>query len=207
MRGPARKPFCVFALGLTIAVVFGAQALAADSPDPAVAQIDSFDRSLLETMRQGPSLGAMGRYRKLAPAVERAFDLPMMTRFAVGPPWATMSEADHQALIGAFTRLSVASYAHNFAAFGGERLEVDPRSQTRGADKIVQSHLIPAHGAPVALTYRMHGSGGSWRIIDVYYGAVSQLTTRRADFAAPLASGGAKGLVAHLNALSDNLLR
>ncbi|HEY5107115.1 MAG TPA: ABC transporter substrate-binding protein, partial [Caulobacteraceae bacterium] len=107
----------------------------------------------------------------------------------------------------AFTRLSVASYAHNFDSFSGERFDVEPASQVRGADRIVQSHIVPTHGAPVALTYRMHGDAGAWKIVDVYYGAISQLTTRRSDFAAPLAAGGAKGLAAHLELLSDKLLK
>lgn len=57
------------------------------------------------------------------------------------------------------------------------------------------------------LIYRMRESAGSWKILDVYYGSISQLTTRRSDFAASLATGGAAGLVAHLNALSDDLMR
>ena len=129
-----------------------------------------------------------------------------MTRFAVGPTWATMSEADRQALVKAFTRLSIASYAHNFDRFGGERFDVDPKVATRGPDKIVEAHLV-AGGRTVNLTYRMRQSAGGWKIVDVYYDAISQLTTRRSDFAAPLASGGAKGLLAHLAATSDKLLQ
>lgn len=182
-------------------------AWAAAVNDPAALRIETFDRALVETMKAGPALGAKGRYRKLAPIVENSFDLPVMTRFAVGPAWAAMPEADHQALVRAFTRLSAASYAHNFNEFSGERFEVEGKVQTRGADKIVQSHLITPHGAPVALTYRMRQTPEGWRIIDVYYGAISQLTTRRSDFAAPLAAGGAKGLLMHLEALSESLLR
>jgi phospholipid transport system substrate-binding protein len=179
---------------------------AAQVADPAAARIEAFDASIIETMKDGPTLGAQGRYRKLTPVVERAFDLPLMTRFAVGPEWAKMSEAEHRSLIAAFTRLTAASYAHNFDRYEGERFTVDPTVQTRGADKIVQAHLLPAHGAPVALTYRMRQNGGAWTIVDVVYGSVSQLTTRRADFAASLAAGGAAALVSHLDALVAKLL-
>ncbi len=202
-RFPAFSPLASALAALALA---GPAARAAPA-DPAAARVEAFDQSLLETMKQGEALGAQGRYRKLAPVVEGAFDLPTMTRFAVGPAWATMPAADRQALVKAFTRLSIASYAHNFDRFGGERFEVDPKVQVRGPDRVVQSRLTPAHGAPVSLTYRLRQAGGGWKIIDVYYGAVSQLTTRRSDFAAPLASGGAKGLLAHLDALSDKLLK
>ena len=200
-----RRPLPIFA---AVALALAAQApiARAAAADPAAAKIEAFDASLIETMKAGPALGAKGRYRKLAPAVEEAFDLPVMTRFAVGPTWATMSEADRQALVKAFTRLSIASYAHNFDRFGGERFDVDPKVATRGPDKIVEAHLV-AGGRTVNLTYRMRQSAGGWKIVDVYYDAISQLTTRRSDFAAPLASGGAKGLLAHLAATSDKLLQ
>jgi phospholipid transport system substrate-binding protein len=73
---------------------------------------------------------------------------------------------------------------------------------------VVTTHLLSPGQAPVTIAYRMRDTGGGWKIIDVFYnGAISQLTTRRSDFAAPLASGGAKGLVAHLNATADKLLQ
>ena len=200
------RPFPTLAATL-LAVTLCAQAPAAMAAqaDPAAARIEVFDQALVDTLKQGAALGVKGRYRKLSPVIESTFDLPVMTRFAVGPAWTTLSAADQQALVKAFTRLSVASYAHNFSAFDGERFDIDT-VQTRGPDKIIQTRLTPGHGAPVSLNYRMRNSGGTWKIIDVYYGAISQLTTRRSDFAAPLASGGAKGLLQHLDALADKLL-
>jgi phospholipid transport system substrate-binding protein len=175
--------------------------------DPAATQIESLDNALLASMKAGPTLTLAERYRQLAPVIERTFDLPVMTTFAVGSAWANFSSEEQRALIAAFTRLTIASYAHNFTSFDGERFEIQPDVAVRGVDKIVQTHLISPHSAPVNLAYRMRDSAGSWKIIDVYYGAISQLTTRRADFAAPIASGGAAGLIAHLNSLSDALLR
>ena len=93
-----------------------------------------------------------------------------------------------------------------FAKFNGEKFSVDPTVTTRGPDKIVKSQLISG-SKTVQLIYRMRQSGGTWKIVDVYYDAISQLTTRRSDFAAPLAAGGAKGLVAHLNTTADKLLQ
>lgn len=176
--------------------------------DPAAAQVEVFDKALLDTMKNAKTLGVQGRYRKLAPVVQRSFDLPTMTKYSVGPAWTTMSPSDQKALIDAFTKLSIASYANNFNGYTGERFVLNPKVDTRGPDKIVQTQLIPTSGAPVNLVYRMRqSSDGVWRIIDVYYGAISQLTTRRSDFAAPLASGGAQGLIKHLTALTDKLLK
>lgn len=197
----------LIALVAALAFLGVARAASADATDPAAARVEALDHGLLESMKAGASLSARSRYKTLTPLIEASFDLPLMTRFAVGPAWTGMTQSEHEALVSAFTRLSAASYAHNFNRFGGERFDIDARVETRGADKIVQSHLTAPHGAPVALTYRMRQTPSGWKIVDVYYGAISQLTTRRSDFAAPLAAGGAKGLVAHLDALTENLLK
>jgi phospholipid transport system substrate-binding protein len=190
-----------------LALAVAANAFAAPPVDPAAARVDNFDHLLLDVMKEGSALGVKGRAHKLEPAVEAIFDLPTMTRFAVGPKWAEMTAAQQSALTAAFTRLSVATYAHNFDSFSGEHFDLDPAVQTRGADKIVQCKLFPAHDKPVALLYRMRQTADGWKIIDVYYDGVSQLTTRRSDFAQPVASGGAAGLLSHLDALTEKLLR
>jgi phospholipid transport system substrate-binding protein len=194
-------------LATIAAVLLLSAGTARAADDPAAARIESFDAQLTSVMKDGPSLGAKGRYRRLDPVVQDAFDLPLMTRFAVGPTWATMSDADRQALVRAFGKLTVANYAHNFDRYDGEQFEVTPTVQTRGPDKIVQSRLISKDHAPVNLMYRMRQSGGAWKIVDVYYDGVSQLSTRREDFRQPVAAGGAKGLLSHLEQTSAKLLQ
>ena len=191
MPRSASRRTALFA-GLALGLALAAPIARAAQADPAAVKIDAFDKALIETMKAGPSLGAQGRYRKLLPVVEATFDLPLMTRVAVGA---------RQQSFPLMLRQPV-----NLVLYLDARL-IDPNVQTRGPDKIVQTRLIPAHDAPVSLAYRMRQSGGDWKVIDVFYGAISQLTTRRSDFAAPLAAGGAKGLLAHLDAVSDNLLK
>ena len=46
------------------------------------------------------------------------------------------------------------------------------------------------------LTYRMRQSGGSWKVIDVYYNnSVSSLLGQRSEYASTLKTGGAGALV------------
>jgi phospholipid transport system substrate-binding protein len=194
---------------LTLLLTLAALMMAAQvhaAADPGAGKIEAFDAALLDAMKAGPGVGTAERYRRLAPVVERTFNLPVMTQFAVGPAWSSFTPAQQQAAITAFAKLTTASYAHNFNAYGGERFELDPNVVTRGPDKIVNTHLIRPHDAPVALTYRMRAAGDGWKVIDIYYGAISQLTTRRSDFAASIASGGAPALIAHLTSLSDKLM-
>jgi phospholipid transport system substrate-binding protein len=191
------------ALAASAALVCVAHAAA----DPAAARIEALDASLIETMKAGKAAGVEGRYKLMTPAVEAAFDLPSMLRVAVGPTWTQIAPEDQNALQAAFKRYTIANYAKNFDAYSGQKFTVDPNVLTRGVDKLVKTQLIGG-GADVTLSYRMRQSGEAWKVIDVYYnGNISQLTTQRSDFAATLASGGAKALVAKLNAQSDKLLK
>jgi phospholipid transport system substrate-binding protein len=190
---------------IVLTLVLGAPAaLAAGDP---VAQVESLDKALLDAMKSGETVGITERSRKLAPVIESVFDLRAMTAFAVGPAWAGFSKEQQEAAIAAFARLMAASYASNFHSFGGERFEIDPSVIARGSDRIVQTRLQTPQKAPVSLVYRMREAGGSWRVIDVYYGAVSQLSIRRSDFAASIGSGGAAELIAHVNSLTADLLK
>jgi phospholipid transport system substrate-binding protein len=184
----------------------GGIARAADA-DPAIATIDAFDKTLLDTMKSADELGVKGRYKKLEPAIQKAFALPVMTRYAVGNKWSDFNDTDHQNLIDAFTRLTVASYAHNFDGYAGEHFEISPDVQTRNQDKIVQTKLIRPKDKPVTLNYRMRLADGGWKVIDIYYGSISQLTIRRNDLTATGVVSGANGLVRIMNGQADKLLK
>ena len=175
----------------------------AQGADPARASVQALDDGLLAIMKAGKAAGVAGRSSRIAPVVDRAFDLPLMTRLSVGSAWTTLSAADQSALVAAFRRLTVAQYARNFDGYSGERFAILPQVEARGGDRLVRTTLTPAKGAPVAIAYRLRQGASGWRIIDVFYkNAISQLATRRSDFASVLASGGAKALVAHLDRLA-----
>jgi len=176
----------------------------AQAADPAVEQVQGFYDALLASMKSGGT--AKSRYEKLKPAVEKAFDLPAMTATAIGPTWASASEADKKTLIDAFSRMTIANYAKNFDSFGGEKFTVEPASIARGTDHFVKSTMKTSNET-IAFNYRTHQVGSDWKITDVYLaGNISQMAQKRSDFAATLASGGPAGLARRINALSDQML-
>jgi phospholipid transport system substrate-binding protein len=184
-----------------------APAAHAAQSDPAAAQIETWDGQLIDLMKEAKSLGVQGRFHKLEPIVTHTFDIPTMVRFAVGPTWAQMTPAQQAGLTTAFARLTAASFAHNFSGYSGQSFQINPSIVTRGTDKVVQTTLVQPHDTNIAIAYRMRQSGGGWKVLDVIYSGISQLTTRRADFQAPLQQGGANALIAHLNALVDKELK
>lgn len=192
---------CALALAAAVGSVHAAVS------DPAAVQVQALTASLLKSMRAGSAASMTERYRNLEPVIEQVFDLPLMTSLAVGPDWTNFRPEQQKALIAAFTRFTIANYAFNFRTFDGQKFEIDDKVLSRGEEKIVRTRLIPAHDTPVNLLYRMREAGGTWKVIDVHYNGVSELSLRRSDFAAAIASGGAPALIDYLRKASDGLMK
>jgi len=161
--------------------------------------------TLLSTMKNGRALGQSGRFVQLEPVVRRTFDIASMARLSVGPSWATMSDPQRQQVIDGFGRYISAIYADRFDSYSGQKLQVtDEQPATAGV--IVRSQIVKANGEPVRVDYMMRKNGDAWLISDVYLdGAISEVATRRSEFASILKNEGIDGLIAALNRKADAL--
>jgi phospholipid transport system substrate-binding protein len=201
-----RRAASALILGLMLSLTASSN-LAAQGTDPATQRVSSLSDALLDTMKQAKELGVKGRYDKLSPVLAKTYDLPLMTRIAVGPSWATLTPEQQKAVVAAFTRMTTATYASRFDGFSGEQFVILQTVDQKNGDKIVKTQIIQSNGKPVALSYLVRNTGSDWRIIDVYLnGTISELANRRAEFGAVLKSGGADGLVSSLNKQGDKLL-
>jgi phospholipid transport system substrate-binding protein len=195
---------------LTLAAVTLCAAVAALAPQAfAIGSggdaVRSLYTTLLTTMRNGPALGPSGRYAEIEPVVRRVFDIPFMTRLAVGPEWASLSEAQRQQVSQAFERYIAAIYAERFDSYSGERLQVTGERPSPGGT-IITSQIVKSNGEPVNINYLMRDNGGIWQIADVYLdGTISELATRRSEFASILRTRGINGLIETLNTKANAL--
>jgi phospholipid transport system substrate-binding protein len=186
-------------------VVFGSLPLRAQVPSAAVAHIETYYKEMMPTIRQAGRLSVRERDTRFAPAITAAFDLATMTRLAVGPPWKSFSPEQQAAVREAFTRFIVADYASQINDYSGENFVVDPQPspEARGGGEIVKTRLIQPSGRVVNINYLVRGG----RVIDVYLnGTISDLATRRDEFASIIASGGADGLIKRLHERTQRLL-
>ena len=126
-------PLCLTLLVMLALLTPGAAA-ASDPQDV----VRGFYGVLLSNMRDGRILGESGRLARLAPVVNRTFDVPAMTRLAVGPSWANLNPAQQEQLIAAFGHYVAATYADQFDAYSGEQLQVTGERPS-GADVMVQT--------------------------------------------------------------------
>jgi phospholipid transport system substrate-binding protein len=161
--------------------------------------------ALLSTMKNGRTLGQSGRFTQLEPVIRRTFDIPSMARLSVGPAWATLTEAQRQQVTESFGRYISAIYADRFDSYAGQKLQVIGELPAV-AGVMVRSQIVEANGEPVNVDYMMRRNGDSWLISDIYLdGAISEVATRRSEFAAILKSQGIDGLIAALNRKADML--
>jgi phospholipid transport system substrate-binding protein len=161
--------------------------------------------ALLNTMKNGRTLGQSGRFAQLAPVIRRSFDIGLMARLSIGPSWTGLSEAQRQEVSESIGRYMSAIYADRFDSYDGQKLEVTGE-QPAPSGVMVQSRIIKANGEPVKVDYMMRRNGESWLISDIYLdSAISEVATRRSEFAAILKKDGIDGLIAALNRKADIL--
>ena len=205
-KPPLSTMRAIRAVGLAVAIAL------AILPQPTIAApasgsdtVQGLYDTLLKTMKNGHTLGQSGRFAQVEPVVRRTFDIASMARLSVGPSWATMSESQRQQVIDGFGRYISAIYADRFDSYNGQSLMVTGE-QPAPSGVMVRSQIIKANGEPVKVDYMMRRNGDNWLISDIYLdGAISEVATRRSEFATILKNDGIDGLIAALNRKADIL--
>jgi phospholipid transport system substrate-binding protein len=152
--------------------------------------------ALESAMRMGRGVPFQQRFDRLAPVIDRTFNLDAILQTSVGLRWSALSEPARQTLFTVFRAFTVASYTANFDNNGGEKFQILPQTRTSGADIIVESRLIAGNGEPIRIDYVMRNGPGGWRIVDVLLdGSISRVAVQRSDFRSLLASGDPNPLI------------
>lgn len=185
---------------LTLAAFLAAPASAAP-PEPAQV-VETFHATLLRVMKDAKTLGYEGRYRALAPAIEKAFHLRSMSRMVAGRRnWKRFSAAEKDDFASAFSDLVVATYAHRFDGYSGQSFRVLETASLRPETVLVKTridgtHRIRPRRRNTKLNYLVRRFDDGWRAIDIYLkGSISEVTTKRSEYSAILRKRGVKGLV------------
>lgn len=173
------------------------------SPCPARAEetpatvVDQLHGQMIEVMKDAQKLGFQGRFDRLEPALQAAYDLPYMAEKAIGRHWAILDEAQRARWVKAFSRSTIATYAGRITAYSGQRFERLGDDPAPADTTLVRTRLFDPGHEDVDLNYRLRKGPAGWRIIDVYMqGTVSELALRRSDYTAVLDRQGFDALLA-----------
>jgi phospholipid transport system substrate-binding protein len=195
------QKFCLL-IALYLACAFAANA--GDASSKAKDIVNTFQEQLIAVMKDGEKLGFTGRYEKLKPAVEESHDLAKIARIVVGKEWEKLSGEQQQQLVDAFSKLSIASYAHNFKDYSGESFAFDTEEETNRGGVVIHSHLTIPDDKPVKFDYMLKESDTSWRIINIIANGVSDLALKRSEYTSILQREGFDSLIAKINEKIDN---
>lgn len=174
------------------------QAKAVESQSPRQV-VEEFQQKLLEVMKQGKELGYAGRYEKLADAVVKSHDVNKISRIVVGKAWSKATDEQRKQWVDVFTRLSIASYAHNFKDYSGESFRFESEEKTRRGRVIIHTYFVIPGEKDVKFDYLMAKKGGSWKIINIIANGVSDLALKRSEYSSILKKDGFDGLIAKIS--------
>lgn len=192
---------------LTVAVLLAGD-VRAQAQGPGSAVVDSLHQALEDNMRQGATRSFDERARLLEPVVLGAFDFATITRIALGRNWKSLSPEQRQAFQELMQRLSVNTYAARFSeAKNAEHFVIASEQTARGGRLLVRTRLERDNDRPVSLDYVLQGTGADLRIVNVLAEGVSDLSLRRAEFAAVIRDHGVSDLRQRLTAQVEDLAR
>lgn len=194
---------------LFVCSIAASQALADSAAPPAAplegakAPVVAFYAALDASMKAGDTLTPTARRAQLAPVVAKTFDLPLMAAKVLGRHWKPLPPPDQQRWVEAFSALTVKTYAEQFDENTGLQFEVGEVQAAPSGTALVRTRLRRANDPPVAIDYRLHPDGASWRVMDIYLnGTVSELALRRSEYSSVVIRDGFDQLVTTLQTRS-----
>ncbi len=192
----------VIALGLGVLITFSANA----GQESARLTVERFHDTLLSVMKEAENLGYEGRYEWLTPVIKESFNLPFMASRSTGRHWKKASSGDHQALIDAFTNMTIANYASRFDGYSGEIFETVEVTKGPRDSILVKTKIVKDDGEKVALNYVMREFNGQWQAIDIFLkGTFSEMATRKSEYSSLIRDGGFPRLIARMKEKTEKI--
>ena len=170
--------------------------------------VERFHGVLISVMKSATTTEINTRYKRLEPAIEKAFNLPFMIRVTAGSRWKKASQKEKRDLMEAFKRMSVGTYASRFDSYTGQTFRTQKVRVGPKRTQLVDTVLKSPNGKTVKLTYVMRKFGEKWKIIDLLLDqGISEMAVRVSEYRAILRSRGAGALAKALDQKAAKLLK
>lgn len=172
------------------------------SLDAATAVVHRLQEALVEASAY-PDVGT--RFEFLSDEIAATHDLGYIGELTVRRQWQEFTDAQRSAFADRFAALSVMSYAARFVAVESHSFETLGAQAIANARLQVATSIARADGSSVGLDYVLQDSAQGWRIVNVVADGVSDLALKRAEYRALLEERGFDGLIAEIQAQTENL--
>lgn len=127
-----------------------------------------------------------------------AFDVPKIGQFVLGRYRRGATPEQLAEFDKLYTDDVVKTYSRRLSQYRGEQLKT-LGSQVQGDETVVRSQVVsPNGGKPVSVDWRLTGSAGSYKIVDVVIENLSMRNAQREDYGSVISAGGMDALLAGL---------
>lgn len=176
-----------------------------NEPTPAAMVVETLHQVLAEHLRP-PARAFDARLERLRPVVSASFDFESITRFALGSAYEGLDDAARARFTELMRRLSLLTYAERFTVSDKEVKFVTASEQpARRGRVLVRTRLERDSQEPVTLDYVLLNTSRGPRIVNVLANGVSDLSLKRAEYAAVIRKEGVDGLEQRLMGQLDAL--
>lgn len=136
------------------------------------------------------------------------FDFVSMSKWVLGKKsWHGASKSQRELFIGEFRTLLVRTYAKALLEYAHQEIEYLPEESNPNSNLVVIKTKIQQPGtSAVPIDYRMHLSGGEWKVVDIVVDGVSLILTYRGSFASEIRKNGLDALIRKLSQRNDAMV-
>jgi len=132
---------------------------------------------------------------RLEDLVRESFDMELISRFVVGHFWKGATPRQQSEFRRLFTHYMLVTYASRLAAYRPGSFEVVSANPIGAEDTFVETRVLDGDGHIFQARWRVRGSAGDHKVIDVVIHGVSLLVTKRREFASVIRRDGLDGLL------------
>lgn len=133
------------------------------------------------------------------------FDVNRMSAWVLGPSWKRASDAQKHAFADAFAAVLVRTYSKALTAYDGQEVVYLPERASQNNQSMVRTEIRQSNGSVIPVHYRMYGTDGDWKVVDVSIDGISLVTNYRNSFRREVQRQGIDGLIKQLLARDQQL--
>jgi phospholipid transport system substrate-binding protein len=198
MTTRSTQPSFVRAAAAAIVLCAGA-ATAALAPASAYAQAprDAGAEAFVQTQAQrvisvlNTKEGSGDKIKTFRGIVDEIADVPRITSFVLGKYARTVTPAQHDRFAKVFREYAQNVYETRLGDYHGETVKVTGSVVRKPGDVVVNTSISGGKlGQPVQASWRVLGSGSSWKVVDVQVSGIWLAITQQQDFVSTIDNAG-----------------
>jgi phospholipid transport system substrate-binding protein len=192
-------------LSLTLAVAglvaIAAPAAAQGAREPSAEQFVQGGAQRVISVLADKSMSTAQKQASFHTAIDQLADVPKITNFVLGKYARTITPAQRAQFTPAFRSYAESVYRNRLNDYHGETLKVTGSTVRKPGDVIVATQVTGGQlSQPVAVSWRVLGAPGSWKVVDVQFKGIWLAITQQQDFVSTIdnAHGDVGVLIAQL---------